>query len=81
MSDISDRLLQALSTLEAVADEVTPDTAAAKLDEATLQLFWRDWPGVGSWAGALWRRLNDDLAGPASSLRDPDIDEVGGEGG
>jgi hypothetical protein len=35
---------------------------------------------VGAWAGALWRRLDADLAVPSSSMDDADIDEVGGEG-
>lgn len=81
MDDASDRLLDALSALEGVADEVTSDAAAAGFDAATLQMFWRDWPRVASWCGSLWRRLNDDLSTPASSVRDTDIDEVGGEGG
>ena len=51
-----------------------------KLDEATLQVFWRDWPNISSWAGALWRKLNDDLDQPARPTRDPDLDEVGGSG-
>ncbi len=80
-SDISDRMIKALSALEAVADDVTPEEASATLDDASLQVFWRDWPRAGAWAGALWRLLNDDLSRPASSVREPDIDEVGGEGG
>jgi hypothetical protein len=44
MDDVSERLLEALSALEHVADEVTPDEAAATLDDAALQLFWREWP-------------------------------------
>jgi hypothetical protein len=81
MDEVSERFLGALSALEDVADEVTSDEAAATLDESALQVFWRDWPALGSWAGALWRRLNDDLAVPASGADDPDLDEVGGEGG
>lgn len=81
MERVSDRLLDALSALEGVANEVTADEAAARFDDATLQVFWRSWPRVGSWAGALWRRLDVDLAIPSSSVTDADIDEVGGEGG
>lgn len=78
---LSDRLVDALSSLEDVADEVTAHDAAATLDEATLQVFWRQWPRLGAWAGALWRELNQDLMAPSSPLDDPDVDEVGGEGG
>ena len=81
MDDVSVRFLDALSTLDGVADEVTPDRAAALLDEAALQVFWRDWPRLGSWAGALWRRLDEDLAGPSSAFDEDGLDEVGGEGG
>jgi hypothetical protein len=80
MDDESDRLLEALSALESVAGEVTTDEAAARFDEPVLQVFWRDWPRLGAWGGALWRRLDADLAVPSSSVSDLDIDEVGGEG-
>ena len=74
MDDVSVRFLDALSSLDGVADEVTPDMAAALLDDAALQVFWRDWPRLGSWAGALWRQLNDDLAGPSSAFDDDGLD-------
>jgi hypothetical protein len=80
MDDVSDRLLEALSVLDSVTGEVTTDEAAARFDDAALQVFWRDWPRVGAWAGALWRQLDADLAVPSSSVNDADIDEVGGEG-
>ena len=81
LSELSDDLVRALSTLERVADAATPDEAPDRLDDATLQLFWRDWPRLSSWAGALWRRLNDDLAEAAAAPEDPELDEIGGEGG
>jgi hypothetical protein len=80
MHDTSDRLLSALSAFEVVIDEVTTDEAAAQFDEAALQMFWRDWPRVGAWAGTLWRQLDADLADRATSVNDTDLDEVGGEG-
>jgi len=80
MDDVSDRLLEALSALEAVVGEVTTDEAPARFDDAALQVFWRDWPRLGAWAGALWRRLDEDLAVPSSSVNELDLDEVGGEG-
>jgi hypothetical protein len=81
MDDASEQFLGVLSDLEAVADAVTPDEAVATLDDAALQVFWREWPRLGSWAGALWRQLNEDLARPSSVVADPELDEVGGEGG
>jgi hypothetical protein len=81
MADVADRLLDSLAGLESVADDVTPDEAAAQFDDATLQVFWRDWPRMASWAGALWRQLDADMALPSSSVSEPDVDEVGGEGG
>lgn len=78
MSDAADRLVDAITALEQVADELTPDAAVDELDSAALQTFWREWPDVASWAGALWRRLNEDLAAPARPQQDPQRDEVGG---
>jgi len=81
MDNVSDRLIEALSKLEAVADAVTPDEAPAQLDESAVQLFWREWPRLGSWAGAVWRRLNEDFADPATAPGDSELDEIGGESG
>jgi hypothetical protein len=77
----SERLLEAMTNLEAVADEVTAEEAAETFDATTLQVFWRDWNRVSSWAGQLWRRLNEDLEQPGTPVQDADLDEVGGEGG
>jgi hypothetical protein len=81
MDDVSERLLGALSALDDVADEVMPDDAAAVFDDAALQVFWREWPRLGAWAGAVWRRLDSDMSGPAAPVADGELDEVGGEGG
>ena len=81
MEDVSDRFVEALTMLDRVADELPVDEAVKELDDITLQVFWRDWPHLSSWAGALWRRLNAELSRPATPARDSDLDEVGGEGG
>ena len=62
MDDVSDRFTEALTGLGNVADTLTPDEAQRAFDEVTLQVFWREWPHVSSWAGSLWRRINEDLA-------------------
>jgi hypothetical protein len=80
VEDISDRFLDAVSRLEAVADAVPPRDAHHQLDETSLQVFWRTWPGISSWAGSLWRLLNEELMDPANSSTDLDADEVGGSG-
>jgi hypothetical protein len=80
MDDVSDRLLEALSALEGVVGEVTADEAPARFDDAALQVFWRDWPRLGAWAGAVWRQLDGDLAVSSSPMGELDLDEVGGEG-
>jgi hypothetical protein len=80
VEDISDRFLDAISRLEAVADAVAPHDAHRQLDETSMQVFWRTWPGISSWAGSLWRLLNEDLMDPANSSTDLDADEVGGSG-
>ena len=81
MDDASDRLLSAIETFERVAEKATPDEAADSFDEATLQVFWQRWPHTSSWAGALWRRLNEGLADAASPADGSDFHEIGGEGG
>jgi hypothetical protein len=78
--EIGERLIRVLSEFESIAGGVTPEEAARSLDDPTLQVFWRDWPNIGSWAGALWRNLSQDLASPARPPQDPERDEVGGSG-
>lgn len=80
MDDASELLL-AIEAVERVAESATPDEAARTFDEATLQVFWQRWPHVSSWGGALWRRLNEDLADAATPAEDSGFHEVGGEGG
>lgn len=77
MTEVSDRFLHAISELGEVMDATSSEEAAASFDESTLQLFWREWPHLSSWAGTLWRRLDEDLAGPAEAVSD-ELDEVGG---
>jgi predicted nuclease with RNAse H fold len=79
MDDISDRLLHVFSELEDIIYETTPEEARGSLEEPTLQLFWRQWPQVSSWAGSLWRLLNEDTVDPAAPASD-EFDEVGGSG-
>jgi hypothetical protein len=80
VADTTDRFLDAIAQLEAVADEETPEDAARSFDETTLQSFWRDWPHMSSWAGALWRRLNEDLEHAAAPATEEDLHEVGEAG-
>jgi hypothetical protein len=78
MADVAEQLLEAMEAFDEVADSLTADEAMEELDEATLQLFWRDWPRISSWAGSLWRQLNEELAelaGPAGG----DVDTGGGD--
>ena len=66
MADVAQQLLEAMESLDEVADSMTAHEAVEELDEATLQLFWRDWPRIQSWAGSLWRQLDEELAEMAS---------------
>lgn len=75
-----EKFIDAISKLDEVSSELTPEEAAEELDEANLQVFWQEWPDVSAWAGALWRRLNEDLAEPAAPVTDPELDESGGGG-
>jgi hypothetical protein len=81
VDDASERLMSALEQWEHVAEMGPPDDAVAALDEATLQVFWQRWPDVASWGGALWRRLNADLADAATPVEESEFHDVGGEGG
>ena len=78
MADVAEQLLEAMEAFDEVADSITADEAMAELDEATLQLFWRDWPRISSWAGSLWRQLNEELAELASPAGG-DVDTGGGD--
>ena len=78
MADVAEQLLEAMESLDEVADSMTAHDAVEQLDEATLQLFWRDWPRIQSWAGSLWRHLNDELAEMASPAGG-DVDTGGGD--
>lgn len=81
MDDPEVRLIEALDTLHGVAGELTADEAAEQLDAATLHVYWREWPAVARWCGALWRRLNADLEMPSSTPASEDeVDELGGSG-
>jgi hypothetical protein len=81
VTDAPDRLLAALEELDRVAAEITPDEAVDAFDEPTLQVFWQRWPHVSSWAGSLWRRLNETLEDAAMPHDDDQLQELGGEGG
>jgi hypothetical protein len=79
MADTSLQLLEAMESLNDVADSLTPEAASEELDETTLQMFWRDWPHLASWAGSLWRQLNQELAEPATPAVEGEVD-TGGSG-
>jgi hypothetical protein len=80
VDDISDRFMDVISRFEQIADAVPPQDAYRQLDETSMQVFWRTWPGISSWAGSLWRLLNEELMDPAVPSHHPDADEVGGSG-
>ena len=78
MADAAQQLLEAMEVFDEVADSLTAAEAMEEFDEATLQLFWRDWPRIQSWAGSLWRELNSELAERASPAGG-DVDTGGGD--
>jgi hypothetical protein len=78
VADVAQQLLEAMEAFDEVADSLTAAEAMQELDEATLQLFWRDWPRIQSWAGSLWRQLNEDMAEMASPAGS-DIETGGGD--
>ena len=80
MDETADRFLDLIHSLVEVTHGVTPEQAHAQFDETTLQVFWKRWPDVSQWAGSLWKMLSDELSGPATPHRDPELDEVGESG-
>jgi hypothetical protein len=78
VADTAQQLLEAMEAFDAVTYALTPKAALEQLDETTLQMFWRDWPHISSWAGSLWRELNQELAEPASPAGETDRDTGGG---
>ena len=78
MADHSQQLLEAMEAFDSVTYALTPEAALGQLDETTLQMFWRDWPHLSSWAGSLWRQLNQELAEAASPAGETDRDTGGG---
>jgi hypothetical protein len=80
MKDVCDRFLDLVHDLDEVTRGLTPEEAHAHFDETTLQVFWKRWPGVSAWAGSLWRMLSEEMAGPSTPHRDPELDEIGDSG-
>lgn len=78
MADVSQQLIEALETFQALADSATPEDAHHELDETSLQVFWREWPEISAWAGSLWRKVNSDLAEVASPESEGRADTGGG---
>ena len=80
MDETADRFLDLIHSLVEVTHGITPEQAHAQFDQTTLQVFWKRWPDVSQWAGSLWKMLSDELSGPATPHRDPELDEVGESG-
>jgi len=80
MDDAGDKLLEVIHELEDVANCMPAQRALTEFDETTLQVFWRKWPQLSSWAGQLWSMLSAELAGPSQRADDAELDETGGSG-
>ena len=80
MDDAGDKLLEVIHELEDVANCLPAQRALEEFDETTLQVFWRKWPQLSSWAGQLWSMLSAELAGPSQRADDAELDETGGSG-
>jgi hypothetical protein len=76
----AEHFLELIHQFEDLTDAISPEQAHIEFDETTLQLFWRRWPQVSSWAGSLWRMLSEELSGPSTPHAGPEFDEVGESG-
>jgi hypothetical protein len=72
-----DRLVAALAELISLTQDLPADDAPDRLDDTTLEVFWREWPQVRRWGEILSQRLAADLARPAEPVRDHALDETG----
>src|SRR5580693_10098627 len=80
VDDIADRFLELVHDLEEVACSMSAQRALAEFDETTLQVFWKKWPHVSSWAGSLWSMLSAELSAPSSPQHDAEHHETGESG-
>ncbi len=80
MEDVADRFLELIHDLEDISTTLSAQRALAEFDETTLQVFWKKWPHVSAWAGALWSMLSAELSAPSSPQRDAEHDETGESG-
>jgi hypothetical protein len=80
MEDVGDRFLDLVHDLEELTRGLAPEQAHQQFDATTPQVFCTRWPGLSAWAGSLWRMLSEEMSGPASPHRDPELDEVGDSG-
>jgi hypothetical protein len=80
MDENASRFLGLIHGLDEITDTITAERAHIQFDETTLQVFWKQWPGVSAWAGSLWRMLSEELEVLAAPQPDAEFDEVGDSG-
>ncbi len=80
MDENASRFLGLIHGLDEITDTITAERAHIQFDETTLQVFWKQWPGVSAWAGSLWRMLSEELEGLAAPQGGAELDEVGDSG-
>lgn len=80
MDENASRFLGLIHGLDEITDTITAERAHIQFDETTLQVFWKQWPGVSAWAGSLWRMLSEELEVLATPQPDAEFDEVGDSG-
>ena len=80
MDENASRFLGLIHGLDEITDTITAERAHIQFDETTLQVFWKQWPGVSAWAGSLWRMLSEELEGLVAPQGDAELDEVGDSG-
>jgi hypothetical protein len=80
VDEIADRFLELIHELEDIANSLPAQRALAEFDETTLQVFWKKWPHLSGWAGALWAMLSAELSGPSTQHDEAEHGEIGESG-
>jgi hypothetical protein len=70
----------AVFVLDHTAEKLTVEEAERSFTDVTKENFWRMWPNIREWAGALWTLIDEERGAMARPVEDEELDDVGGGG-